>query len=373
MHPLPLPTEHKNDWLSLPPCVQIDKNLRILAVNDAAARAGVRQGEILPIRNAWEMKRLIDWYTHSVSEAKNSPFASLPEASILRVPLASFSSFRTALIRMEYSLADSFATVLLFRSQEELLRSPFYLSDRLKNVSALFTEHVYLLGEKCTDLFCTDTDRAQLTESVDSVLGAILLCTRLLSPITAESHREKRLFSLSRLLDTFLSEVLPAMHTADVRTEYSGDGADCLVSADTSVFFLLLGMLFTLMSALSADGILRISENHYARDGELRLSAVTAEALPPLSHISDLPALAALLPQHKAQLLAAEYLSALAQSYLEIFTEPETREITISLYIPYEKQEEDFKSPRGAEEDLYTACRCLRGFFAAQGELTAKG
>ncbi len=359
------------DLFSLIPSVQTDRDLRIIGINDAAAQAGIRTGETLRTRNESEANRFKEWFASCVCTAKNTAHGTVCECPSIRLPLSAFHSFRTAIVRFEYSLAGSFATVALFHSQKEFLLSPIHTAEHAEKAAAFFIRHFMCLKNECESLLHTpNRERGTFTEAMESLLSAMSFSARLLTPLTAESRKEKRLFPLSVLLATYLSDVLPTLRTVDCHIEYVSDKEDVLLPVDTCALFLLLSLLFTLMNRLSADGCIRVTKSRYGQDGEIRLSVSYAHDLPPFVHLSALSALSPLLPQPETQLLAADYLAAVTDSYPDVFTDPTEKKLTLSLYIPYEKQTEDFKSPRGAAEDLQAACRCMRGFFRIAPEIT---
>ena len=364
MFSAPLPKKTDPDLFSLIPSVQTDGDLRILGVNDAAARAGIRPGETVRTRNETEAQRFREWYASCVRASQTAAYGTDCETGTIRLPLTAFHAFRTALVRFEYSLAGSFATVVLFRSQKEFLLSPIHASQQTEKAASFFSAHFLRLRKECETLLRTpEIDRAELAETLGSLLSAMSFSARILAPIAAENQKDKRLFSLSSLVNTYVADVLPSLDTVDCHVEYVSDGEDVLLPVDTSALFLLLSILFSLMNSLSADGCIRLSHSRYGQDGEFRLSTAYERDLPPLSHITSLASLSPLLPETEMQLFAADYLASVTDSYPDVSADPAKKQLTLSLYIPYEKQAEDFKSPKGVKEDLQEACRCMRGFF----------
>lgn len=364
----------QTDLLAVIPTVQTDGALRVIGVNESAARAGVCAGETIRTRSESETNRFCKWYESCTATSRSASYDALGEPwRNIRLPLSSFHGFRTALVRYEYSLAGAFATVQLFRSHEEYLRCAPHITGEADQAARLFAQPLARLRERCTALLHSpDIPREDLAEPLKELLSAIFFSARLLSPFWPEMQKEKRLFSLSSLLNAYFSSVLPHLDAVDCHIEYTAeaDADEPYLPLDTGAVFLLLSALLEILNDLSADGCIRVSVSRYGQDGEIRLSTVTARQLPPFSHLSSLSALTPLLPQMEMHFFAADYLSGITDSYIDLLVDAENGHITLSLYLPYEKQTSDFKSPKGAEKDVREALRCLRGIFSVLPSVT---
>ncbi len=361
------------DMLSLVPTVYTDGELRIVSMNEAAAQVGIRTNETVRVRIERDAERFRHWYEMCTDLLRTASYDTLHTAGQpVRLPLRGFHGFGIAVVRYEHSLAGSFAAVMLFRSMKEFLSCAPLLTDQSEHAAHMFFSHFHRLREHLTELLRSpDVPREALAEQIGDLMAAMSLSARLLSPLTAESTKEKRIFSVFSLLDGYLSSVLPHLSFVDCHIEHirTGLDEDWHMPIDASVLFLLFSVLVSILNEVSADGCIRIEESRYGQDGEIRFSAKTKRQMPPYSHLSALSSLEAALPQMKMQLSAADYLAGITDSYLDVFTDKEASRLGISLYLPFEKKTNDFKSPRGADEDVREACRCMRGLFSEHARL----
>ncbi len=358
------------------PTVQTDGNLKIIGANGAAIHLGVHTGETLHVRTEADAQKFRRLYDACVSAMRNTDTDTRKAARhCVRIPLSAFHGFRTAFVRFEYSLAGTLANVMLFRTQKEyLLAVPAY-SEYYPKAVQLITAHFDRLRERCTELLASpDVSKEALAESLDESLAAIRLSARLLAPLACEDSKKKRLFPLSAFLDSYLSAVLPHLKAVDCEIERAdGTGArGRLFPMDAGAVFLLLTTLLDILNTLSADGHILLTQSSYGQDGEIRLSTRAAPSALPLMHTFDLSAVASAFPQTETSCAAAEYLAEITDTYIDLFTNDTEGHVTLSLYLPSEKQTGDFKSPKGADEDIREALCCMRGLLSLGGIFTAR-
>lgn len=342
------------------PAVRIDSAFRILHVNEAAALCGVQIGETLltPASAPSEAFRL--WHEACLRGAADSPLDPLPETTPhIRLRLNAFHGFRLADIVYTYSLDRSYATAVLYRSHKQFFRLASALTGHDDDYARHTDEYLARLRAECVSLLAGDTYARQSTaKDLEELLSAVLFVSR----IHTSTINSKRLFRLSFLLNTYLSEVLPQLRPIDCQIVCTPpDDGDISLPTDITAMFLLWTVLLRLLNDIGDDRCIRIAWNRYGEDGEIRFSAHTHRLAALPTHIPSISVLAAHLPFLELPLHTADYLSGCLDCYLDLHPDPAAGEITFSLYIPEEKQIPDFKSPGESAELLKEAIRCLRG------------
>ncbi len=347
------------------PTVQLDAAMRIVFANDAAKKAGIQPGIRFPVPLLWDEKQFLLWHESrilSLEEAQSFPALGEP----VRFRIADFHGFHMAYISYQYALTGTFAEVTLFHSHREYMQAAPYLSAQFAHCADNLKRHIEELEERC-DAFLQNSRMPQqeISAALRELMAAALFIVRVFSPVFPQRKAERQRLRLSAVLNTYLSAVLPEIQEIDCRTTYAEaeDAHDLLLPLDPSSMFLLLTALFRLLSDLSLDGQVDVSLHKYGQDGEIRVSAVTHRAMPPLSNISDFSALSALFPSMEFLFILADYLAGIQDCYLDFFADSYSRAITISLFVPYEKTVSEFKSPLEEEAALAKAKRCLRGIL----------
>ena len=366
MYPFPERTEQKSTAISFP-AVQIDSEFRVLHANEVAAECGVIVGEYLlpPASDSNENCRL--WHEACLRWAADSPLDPLSEdAQHVRVRLTGFHGFRLADIVYSCSLGGVYATAFLYRSPRYYWQHSRALTDTYGSYKTYVQDCLARLRKECSALLRGDKLASESTsQSIEEFLAAAAFLSRL--PFFSPDC--KRLFRLSFLLDTYLSDILPQMRLIDcriLRTE--SDGSDLSLPTDITAMFLLWTVLFRLLNDMADDRCIHVGWSRYGEDGEIRFSVRTRRLADLPTHIASISVLASYLPSLKMPLNTADYLAGCLDCYLDLHPDPAGGTLTFSLYIPEEKQIPDFKSPRESQTLLKEAILCLRGLLRVTGD-----
>lgn len=345
------------------PRVRINAEMQIIAANEKALADGIRIGEKIPLPHMHNANAFL--LRH---EAALSTLDEIPDSLLLqkteRFRIEGFHGFHLVSLSYRYSLAGNTAEAVLFRSYKEYAKVSPEISEKISGYTDVLEEHFELLQQRYDSMLADpEAPRDDVSRAFRELSVASLFSMRVFFKASPQRQREKRLFSVSSLLRTYLSRILPETPDMNCLIEETDDThtGDLLLPMDTAASFLLLTILFRIMNEMSRDGRITVSRHVYGKDGEIRLSTLTHRRVPTASHISDFSALSKAFPKLEMLFVLADYLAGVQDWYLDFLSDSEADTVTVSLFLPAEKHIPDFKSPPKTEDAIADALSCLRG------------
>lgn len=342
------------------PKLMLDETLTVLAADEAAQAAGLRERmQLRPLLPDGE------WERH-MSNLRRTPES---RAQILHTPQnrALYSLHADApfpFLYLEYA----------YTRRHALIRAALYPSRRAYLLATAETEDG---ARSCFDeLRRVRPSRVYafqpLAEAEDASEDAAIMQARLAAAAAAAQcldiaagRPSFSLFCLSRVLEYYCAEVLRDLYFIDSEVLLSFEGERPLYARlEPEPFFLLLSALFSVLGALSTKRRIRVRAEVCGGNPALTFTTACALMAGLPDSCPDLQALFPAAPQKRFALTLADYIIGYSGYEVRLFGDPQEGTLSVTLYLMEERREREFKSPREELELMRSATAAARGFFA---------